>query len=141
MIAKDKSVIDAIERGEVFARDPETLDSFKLKKSEYFGLLNRSKHTANVKFFYSIPKWKTDVNLRVFYRSKFGLFDSNSNQILDKYDDFVNEYFLTNLSLSKKIKEKFTFQAGVNNLFDFTNASEISNISGRQFFGKLQFNF
>ncbi len=141
LIAKDKSVLDAIERGEVFARDPETLESFKLNKSDYFGLLNRSKHTANVKFFYAIPKLKTDVNLRIFYRSKFGLFDSNSNQVLDKYDDFVNEYFLANVSFSKEIKEKFTFQMGVNNLFDFTNAKEISTISGRQFFGKLQFNF
>lgn len=141
MVAKDKSVVKAIERGEVFARDPVTLESFQLTKSDYFGLFNRSKHIANIKFFYNIPKLKTDVNLRVIYRSKFGLYDTNSNQILDVYDDFVNEYFLTNLSISKTFKDKFTLQLGANNLFDFTNPQEISNIPGRQLFGKLQFNF
>lgn len=141
LIAKDKSVIKAIENGQVFARDPETLESFQLTKSDYFGLFNCSKHTANIKFFYSIPKLKTDVNLRVIYRSKFGLLDTNGNQILDNYDDFVNEYFITNLTLSKSFKKNFILQVGANNLFDFTNPREISNIQGRQIFGKLQFNF
>ncbi|MCF6132019.1 TonB-dependent receptor plug domain-containing protein [Flavobacterium wongokense] len=141
MVAKDKSVIKAIENGEVFARDPITLESFQLTKSDYFGLFNRSKHIANIKLYYSIPKIKTDVSLRVIYRSKFGLFDTNSNQILDIYDDFVNEYYIANLSLSKSFKDKITLQVGANNLFDFTNPREISNIPGRQVFGKLQFNF
>jgi outer membrane receptor for ferrienterochelin and colicins len=141
LIAKDKSVIKAIENGQVFARDPETLESFQLTKSDYFGLFNRSKHIANIKFSYSIPKLKTDINLRVVYRSKFGLSDTNSNQILDIYDDFVNEYYLANLSVSKTFKDKLTLQAGANNLFDFTNPQEISNIPGRQIFGRLQFDF
>jgi outer membrane receptor for ferrienterochelin and colicins len=141
LIAKDKSVIEAIENSEVFARNPQTLQSFQIKKTDYFGLFNRSKHTANIKFLYTIPKLKMDINLRIFYRSKYGIFDTNSNQILDKYDDFVNDYFLTNLSVSKQIKEKFTLQVGANNLLDFTNPQDISTISGRQIFGKLQFNF
>ena len=141
LIAKDKSVIKAIENGEVFARDPITLESFQLTKSDYFGLFNRSKHTANIKFFYTIPKLKTDINLRVIYRGKFGLFDTNSNQILDIYDDFVNEYYITNLSISRLFMDKFMLQIGANNLFDFTNPQEISDVPGRQIFGKLQFNF
>jgi outer membrane receptor for ferrienterochelin and colicins len=140
-IAKDKSVIKAIENGEVFARDPVTLESFQLTKSDYFGLFNRSKHTANVKFFYTIPKLKTDISLRVIYRSKFGLTDTNSNQILDIYDDFVNEYYMAHVSLTKSFKDKFVLQVGAINLFDFTNPQQISNIPGRQVFGKLQFNF
>ncbi|MBF2092938.1 TonB-dependent receptor, partial [Flavobacterium psychrophilum] len=76
-----------------------------------------------------------------FYRSKYGLFDTNNNQILDVYDDFVKGYFITNVSISKQIKEKFSFQVGANNLLDYTNPKEISNLSGRQIFGKLQFNF
>ena len=141
LIANDKAVVDAIADGKVFARDPQTLDSFKIKQSDYFGLFDRSKHTANIKFLYEIPRWKTDINLRVFYRSKYGLFDSNSNQILDVYDAFVKEYLLTNLSISKAIQEKFTLQIGANNLFNFTNPTEISNIAGRQIFGRIQFNF
>lgn len=141
LIAKDKSVIKAIDKGQVYARDSNTLASFQIKKGDYFGLFNRSKHTANFKVLYAIPNLKTDINLRIFYRSKYGIIDSNNNQILDDYDAFVAGYFLTNLSLTKQIKEKFSFQIGANNLFDFTNPNEISNLSGRQVFARLQFNF
>ncbi|EKT4519884.1 TonB-dependent receptor [Flavobacterium psychrophilum] len=140
LIAKDKSVIDDFETHQ-YIRDSQTLETIKINKVAYFGLFNRSKHTANVKFLYMIPKIKTDINLRVFYRSKYGLFDTNNNQILDVYDDFVKGYFITNVSISKQIKEKFSFQVGANNLLDYTNPKEISNLSGRQIFGKLQFNF
>lgn len=140
LIAKDKSVLEDFETYQ-FIRDSETLQVIKIKKSDYFGLFNRSKHTANIKFLYSFPKLKTDINLRIFYRSKYGLFDTNGNQILDKYDNFVDDYFLANLAISKQIKERITIQVGTNNLLDYTNAQEISNLSGRQIFGKIQFNF
>ena len=141
LVAKDKSVLKAIDKGEVFARDQTTLASFQLKKDDYFGLFNRSKHTANFKVLYTIPTLKTAINLRVFYRSKYGIADSNNNQILDNYDDFVADYFLTNLSITKDIQDNLSLQMGANNLLDFTNPKEISNLSGRQLFARLQFNF
>lgn len=141
LVAKDKSVLKAIDKGEVFARDQTTLASFQLKKDDYFGLFNRSKHTANFKVLYTIPTLKTAINLRVFYRSKYGIADSNNNQILDNYDDFVADYFLTNLSITKDIQENISLQIGANNLFNYTNPNEISNLSGRQLFARLQFNF
>ena len=141
LIAKDKTIVQAIADGKIYARDPQTLESYKIKQNDYFGLFNRSKHTANVKLLYQIPAWKTEINYRIFYRSKFGLFDSNSNQVLDEYDAFVNQYLITNLSVSKKINSKFLVQAGANNLFNFTNPAEISAISGRQLFSRIQFNF
>ena len=141
LVAKDKSVLKAIDKGEVFARDQTTLASFQLKKDDYFGLFNRSKHTANFKVLYTIPTLKTAINLRVFYRSKYGIADSNNNQILDNYDAFVADYFLTNLSITKDIQDNLSLQMGANNLLDFTNPNEISNLSGRQLFARLQFNF
>lgn len=139
LTAKDKSVLDNFENYQ-YIRNSD-LQTIQIKKSDYFGLFNRSKHTANVKFAYTIPKIKTDINLRVFYRSKYGMFDTNGNQILDKYDTFVDGYFLTNLSISKYIGDKFMLQAGANNLFDFTDPSQISNLAGRQFFARIQYNF
>jgi outer membrane receptor for ferrienterochelin and colicins len=137
LVAKDKSVLDDFESHQ-FVRIP---GSVKINKSDYFGLFNRSKHMANMKFLYTIPKLKTDINLRVFYRSKFALMDSNGNQILDRYDTFINEFFITNLTISKHIHEKVTVQVGANNLFDYTNPEQIGNMSGRLIFGKIQFNF
>ncbi len=139
LTAKDRSVLDNFEDYQ-YIRNSE-LQTIQISKSDYFGLYNRSKHTANVKFAYTIPKIKTDINLRVFYRSKYGLFDTNGNQILDKYDTFVDDYFIANLSITKYIADKFVLQAGANNLFDFTNPELITNISGRQIFARLQYNF
>ncbi|REG90818.1 TonB-dependent receptor plug domain-containing protein [Flavobacterium aquicola] len=139
LTAKDKSVVDNFENYQ-YIRNSE-LQTIKINKSDYFGLYNRSKHTANIKFAYTIPKIKTDINLRVFYRSKYGLYDTNGNQILDKYDTFVDDYFTANLSVSKCITDKILFQAGANNLLDYTDPSQIPNLSGRQLFARIQYNF
>lgn len=139
LIAKDKSVIDNFEDYQ-YVRNSQ-LQTIQIKKSDYFGLFNRSKHTANIKFLYTIPGIKTDINLRIFYRSKYGMFDTNGNQVLDKYDTFVKDYFITNLSASKYINDKVIFQAGANNLLDFTDPGQISNLSGRQLFARILYNF
>ncbi|MDR7208899.1 TonB-dependent receptor [Flavobacterium piscis] len=139
LIAKDKSVVDNFEDHQ-YIRNSQ-LQTVQINKSDYFGLFNRSKHTANMKFAYTIPKIKTDINLRVFYRSKYGMFDTNNNNILDKYDKFVNDYLITNLSISKYITDKLLLQAGANNLFDYTDPGQISNLPGRQLFARIQYNF
>ena len=141
LIAKDQTIVDKIERGEVFARDPITLYSFKLKPSDYFGLYNRSTHTANIKINYLIPSIKTSVNARVFYRSKYGIFDSNNNNILDKYDDFVKGYFLTNLTLNRDFKYQISAQIGIINLLDYKDENNIPNLAGKQFFTRIQYQF
>lgn len=141
LIAKDQTIVDKIEQGEIFARDPITLSSFRLKPSDYFGLYNRSKHTANIKLNYLIPSIETSINARIFYRSKYGIFDSNNNAILDKYDDFVKGYFLTNLTINKDFKYRFSVQFGVNNLFDYKDENNIQNLSGRQLFTRFQYQF
>ena len=139
LIAKDKSVLDNFVEHQ-YIRNSQ-LQTVEISKSDYFGLYNRSKHTANIKFAYTIPKIKTDINLRVFYRSKYGIFDTNNNNILDKYDKFVNDYFLTNLSISKYITDKLLLQAGANNLFDYKEPTQIPNLAGRQLFARIQYNF
>ncbi|MGG7035683.1 MAG: TonB-dependent receptor plug domain-containing protein [Flavobacterium sp.] len=141
LIAKDESVVGKIENGEIFARDPVTLSSFKLKSSDYFGLYNRSKHTVNFKTSYDIPSLKMNINARIFYRSKYGIADSNNNSVLDKYDNFVSGYFLANVAALKEFKSGIVLQAGVNNLLDYTDPNNISNLAGRQVFTRIQYNF
>lgn len=139
LIAKNKSVVDNFEDYQ-YIRNSD-LQTIQINKSEYFGLYNRSRHTANIKFAYKIPIIETDINLRVFYRSKYGMSDTNQNNILDKYDTFIGDYFTANLSISKDITDKFTLQAGANNLFDYTNPAQITNLAGRQLFARIQYNF
>ena len=78
LFAFDKEAENAFEDGRVFARDPETQIDFTLQREDYFGLFNRSRHNANFKIFYEIPKWNLNTNLRTTYRSKFGIGDSNN---------------------------------------------------------------
>lgn len=143
LIAKDPSVIDDIKaRGaSSIVRDQQTNETFRIKASDYFGLPNRSRHTANFKVYYTIPEWKTDIAVRYIYRSKYGLNDTNGNGIIDKYDRFVKGYSMTNVSVGQPFLKKFYVQGGVNNIFDFTNAAQISNIPGRILFLKLNYNF
>lgn len=139
LIAKDKSVVDDFEEHQ-YIRNSE-LETIQINKSDYFGLYNRSKHTANLKFGYTFPTIKTDINLRILYRSKYGLFDTNGNGILDKYDTFISDYCTANLSISKYITDKLMLQAGANNLFDYTDPGQIPNLAGRQLFARIQYNF
>lgn len=141
LIAKDQTIVEKLERGEVFARNPSTLSSFKLKPSDYFGLYNRSTHTANIKINYLFPSINASLNARIFYRSNYGIFDSNNNSILDKYDDFVEGYFLTNLALNKDFKYKISLQIGINNVLDYTDKKNIPNLPGRQYFARIQYHF
>jgi len=141
LMAKDQSVVDRLQRGEVFARDPVTLNTFALSAQDYFGLYNRSKHTANVKWRYRIPRWKTEIHTRILYRSKYGVFDSNGNAILDRYDNFVQGYMLANLTLSQEITPKINLQLGVNNALNYTDATNIPNLPGRQWLARIHYQF
>jgi len=75
------------------------------------------------------------MNLRINYRSKYGLFDGNGNGIIDDYDStFVEGYALTNLTLNKSFSDKYTLQLGVNNLFDYKDVENIPGLAGIHYF-------
>ena len=141
LIAKDNDVLKSLKVIPKYARDPSTSIDFELKQSDYFGLFNRSRHTANFKYFVKIPAWNLNHNFRATYRSKYGLFDTNSNAILDNYDDFANEYVIFDTSFTKKIKEKFEIQIGIDNILNFTDPQNATNFAGRLTYCKVQYNF
>ncbi len=141
LFAKDATAENAFENGEVFARENPSSPSFQLKKEDYFGLFNRSRHMANLKVFYTIPKWDVNTNLRSTYRSRYGLLDSNGNTYLDSYDDFVNGYAIIDFAINKTFYKNYEFGFGIDNLFGFTDAQNISNIAGRIIYGKLNIQF
>ena len=141
LFAKDKEAERAFENGEIFARLTPSSPSFQLEKNDYFGLYNRSRHMANVKVFYEFPKWDLDANIRGTYRSKYGLFDTNGNNYLDNYDDFVDGYTVWDIAINKTIYKNYQFVFGIDNLLGFTDTQNISNISGRIIYGTLNIQF
>ncbi len=141
LFAKDTAAKKAFENGEVFARENPSSPSFQLKKDNYFGLFNRSRHMANLKVFYIIPKWNLDTNIRGTYRSKYGLLDSNGNTYLDSYDNFVDGYTIIDFAINKTFYKNYQLSFGMDNLFNFTDTQNISNIAGRIIYGKINIQF
>ncbi|CAI8218316.1 MAG: Colicin I receptor [Cryomorphaceae bacterium] len=140
LYAYDTQVLKEIGQDTVYyARDPETQVSIKLNKEDYFGLFNRSRHTANIKLDYNLNN-KTELNTILTYKSKYALSDSNGNDILDTYDRFVAGYSLCEVGFSHQISALKSLQIGVKNIFGFTNPEYISNISGRSYYINIKIN-
>jgi len=141
LYAYDKQKRQDVEDGQVFARDPATNQTVAVTQSDYFGLVNRSRHNANFKVFYDIASAKANVNLRLLYRSKYAQFDTNGNGLIDTYDtSFIDGYVTTNIAASKTFYEDFTLQIGANNLLDYTD-DNIPTLPGIQGYVKLNYNF
>jgi outer membrane receptor for ferrienterochelin and colicins len=137
LYARDKDAEEAFKNSEIFARENPSSPSFQLDIDDYFGLYNRSRHMANLKIFYTIPQWNLNTNLRTTYRSKYGLFDSNGNGYLDNYDNFVDSYTIIDFAINKVFYNNYQLGFGIDNLFNFTDTQNISNIAGRIIYGKL----
>lgn len=140
LYAYDREAQEAFDNGEVFARDPETLNTFRLQSEDYFGLFNRSRHMANLRLFYDLPKYGFNANLRGTYRSKYGLFDTNGNTYLDRFDQFVEANTIWDVALNKTLFENYQLGVGIDNLFDFTD-TQITNVPGRLYYATFNINF
>ena len=140
LYAYDLEARKAFENGEVYARLTPTSPAFRLNKKDYFGLYNRSRHMGVIKINYNNLDKNFSANLRFKYRSKYGLYDSNSNNYLDKYDKFVNGHLTGNVNINKIINSKLTLSAGIENIFNYLDSENISNLSGRIYFCRVGYN-
>ena len=147
--AKDKEEIRKIDAGTIFFRRTPNSPSEILKKEDYFGLSNRSKHTANAKLFYENLEYNFSANIRAIYRSKYALFDTNNSQnIIDRYDDFVAGNTQVNVAIQKTFFNLMNLQFGVDNIFNergLENKNTFQNTDavlflGRSFYTRLRFN-
>ncbi len=138
--AKDKKVVEQIENGELFRRDPQTLAVSRVTQKEYGGLFGRSRNMLNVKLFYENQKHGIAANLRGIYRGKYGLGDRNGNLVLDEASEYVAGYFTWNLSVSKELwNKKIRLQSGIDNLFDQKDPQNIPNLAGRLIWTSINF--
>ena len=137
LFAKDQEAVDLFANGQVFARVTPTSPAFELDEDDYFGLFNRSRHMANFKIFYSYKPWNANANLRTTYRSKYGLFDTNGNTYLDRFDDFIDGYSIWDIAINKTFATHYELGIGVDNLLDFTDPQNISSIPGRIIYGRI----
>lgn len=138
--AKDKTVLSEIEEGNYFARNPETLETKRLSRSDYGGLMGRSNHMANAKLFYQNSKNGFSANLRAIYRSKYGFGDRNGNLILDAQNEYVEGYTTINISTGKQFfNQKLNLQIGADNLLNYKDENFIPTLAGRLLWVRMQF--
>jgi outer membrane receptor for ferrienterochelin and colicins len=132
--SKENDVKKRIKSGEVYARVNTVSSSFKIKTDDYFGLFNRSKHNINTKI--TFIKDDFQIYFKTKYRSKYGLIDSNGNDILDNYDEFVKGNFISDISVSKKIKS-LNITLGLDNIFNYKDPQNVPNNPGRVLYSKI----
>jgi len=131
LVAKDKAVVDKLEEGTIYKRDPETNITTRVSSEDYGGLFNRSKHMFNVKLFYENAASGWSGSVRAIYRGRYGYADLNNSTILDDDSEYIDGYATFNVSVSKTFKEILRLQVGCDNLFDFTDPQYIAALPGR----------
>lgn len=128
--AKDKDVLKRIKNGEIVKRDPVTYASTYVTKTDYGGLFNRSKHTANLQLFYTTKNKVWNANLRANYRGRYGYSDINGDNILDDDREYVQGYILLNAAVSRSFNKGFEIQLGAENLLNHKDKDRLPNLPG-----------
>ncbi|MGD1839955.1 MAG: TonB-dependent receptor plug domain-containing protein [Thermonemataceae bacterium] len=138
--AKDREVLDQIDEGALFRRDPATLQTVRVSRSEYGGLFGRSRHMGNFKIFYEHPEKGIFTNARVIYRGRYGFGDRNGNLVLDQDNEYVPGYATLHISAGKDLYQKrLRAQVGADNLLNYRDEANIPNLAGRLLWASIQF--
>ena len=62
--------------------------------------------------------------------------DKNGNDILDEYDEFVNSNIISDISISKEIKN-YKITLGSDNIFNYKDPENLPNNPGRIIYSKI----
>ena len=137
LLTRDVDAINDLKEGKIYARLSNNSSAFKINKDDYYGLYNRSKNNINLKLNYLFND-ELSLYFKSRFRSKYGLTDSNGNNLLDDYDKFVESHIISDLSISQKFR-KLNITLGVDNLFNYTDPENIPNYPGRIIYSKLSY--
>ena len=139
LITADKEVLRQIRAGELFGKNQGSLISVQLKRNDYGGLNDRSKHMANLKLFYENKSWFATV--RALYRSRWGVGDVDGNLILNRDDEYAKGYAQVNISAGKSFSNGIHVQAGIDNLTNYQNKIYLTNQPGITYYVSLAYHF
>ena len=140
LMTADKADLKRIENGQVYTRDLETNEVYKVQKSDYGGLPNRSKHMANAKLFYENTKKGWSASVRAIYKSRWGTYDKDGNGIINREDEFASGSTLINITAAKTINA-FQLQAGIDNLFNYKDELNLPGQPGIQPYISIHYSF
>ena len=126
LIAKDLSVLDSIRAGNYpynkLIINPATGESWSPTARDYWGIEDRSRHMVNLKALYVYRPWDMSFNVRANIRGKYPFQETTTNQFIDKYDAFVPDHTLLNLTIEKRLlKNRLALRLIADNILDFTH--------------------
>ena len=107
-------------------------------KETGLALLNRSKHSGNLKLAYTNQDAGFNVDLRGRYASKWGFFDDGDKVLED--EEYAPSNWIWNIRGSKQVLKWLKASVGVNNIFDF-KIPTFYTFTGRSFYGGLSLTY
>jgi outer membrane receptor for ferrienterochelin and colicins len=137
LFTADKADLGSIKSGREFTRDKDGTTRL-LRRGEYTGLANRSRHMANLKFSYETEE-KFFVTTRLVYRSKWAVANTDGNSVYNSNDEFAKGFIVVNLSAGKQLRNGIRLQAGMDNALNYQDASNLPNLQGRMIWLSTQF--
>lgn len=137
----DKDQLQRVNSKEVYGRDISNGPARLMTRSDYSGLLNRSKHMANLRIFWENNKKIWNASLRFVYRSRFGVTDKDGNGFANMKEEYAPGMLQSNLTAGYRVSKAFNLQAGINNLFNQVNARYMPNLPGINWFFGMHFSF
>lgn len=135
----DKEVLDRIKREQILGQRPGTTTSEKVKRGDYGGLNDRSKHMAQLKIFYEKDSWFATI--RGLYRSRWGVRDVDGNLILNRDDEYEPGFVQANISGGKTFSNGIQLKAGIDNITNYRNISYLPNQAGINYYVSITYDF
>ena len=140
LMTADKADLKKIKQGIVFTRDIQSGNVTRVSRRDYGGLPNRSAHMVNAKLFYDNPTTSWSGSLRVIYRSRWGTYDKDGNDIINRSDEFAKGFASVNIAAAKTINH-FKIQAGIDNVFNYKDELNLPTQPGIQPYVSLAYSF
>lgn len=138
LITADKNILNNINAGQLFGKKQGSLVSEQLKRSDYGGLTDRSKHMANLKLFYEKDNWF--VTARAIYRSRWGVTDKDGNLVLNRDDEYAKAMMQLHISAGISFHQ-LSIRAGIDNLLNYRDTVYQANQAGITYYTTLAYSF
>ena len=78
------------------------------------------------------------ANLRMLYRSKWAVNNTNGNEVFDNGDEFAKGYVSIHSAVGKDWQNGFSFQLGCDNITNYIDANNLPNLPGRTFYTTIK---
>lgn len=132
LLTGDKEEWEQILQGKEYVRESNG-SSRVMNKKDYIGLPNRSKHQGQLKVKYEDREARY-VFIRLLYRSRWTVANSNGNGVHDVQDEYANGFVQLHIAGGLPINNTISLQAGIDNLLNYQDIFYLPNLAGRTVF-------